>query len=195
MPAWRLRSVRARASATAPGRNVKLGGRIAESGTKDLSASASMTYELDESVVLPVSSPRGSRSPCPHHWSPIWLATGSASSLITARTAMTSIASPLFEEAVRYTGLHLENDLVAFRVLVGDASAPTSGRSVVPGRPRCRRARRSAGRRVFEPLPHAESWVESQPSLRPLSERNARARRRAFATSSFRRSIRGILIG
>ncbi len=23
------------------------------------------------------------------------------------------------------------------------------------------------GRRVFEPLPHAESWVESQPSLRP----------------------------
>ena len=23
------------------------------------------------------------------------------------------------------------------------------------------------GRRIFEPLPHAESWVESQPSLRP----------------------------
>jgi hypothetical protein len=23
------------------------------------------------------------------------------------------------------------------------------------------------GRRIFEPLPHAESWVESQPSLHP----------------------------
>jgi len=26
------------------------------------------------------------------------------------------------------------------------------------------------GRRVFEPLPHAESWVESQPSLHPYKK-------------------------
>ena len=49
----------------------------------------------------------------------------------------------LFEEAIRYAGLHLENDLVAFQVLVGDAAASTSDRSVVSGRPRRGRARRS----------------------------------------------------
>jgi hypothetical protein len=73
----------------------------------------------------------------------------------------------LFEEAVRYTGLHLENDL-----------ADSAYWSVMPLHQRAivllflvdrglvnRTVRR--GRRVFDPLPHAESWVQSQSSLHP----------------------------
>jgi hypothetical protein len=73
----------------------------------------------------------------------------------------------LFGEAVRYCGLHLENDL-------GDSAywstMPLHQRAIVllflvdrglVKRTVCR------GRRIFEPLPHAEAWVEKQPSLQP----------------------------
>jgi len=73
----------------------------------------------------------------------------------------------LFEEAVRYTGLHLENDLARSDYW---STMPLHQRAIVllvlVDRGVVERTIRR-GRRVFEPLPHAESWVESQASLRP----------------------------
>jgi hypothetical protein len=74
----------------------------------------------------------------------------------------------LVEEAARYAGMHLENDL-------GRSSfwsvSPLHERAAIllflVDRGVIERTTRR-GRRVFEPLPHAESWVESQPSLRPF---------------------------
>jgi hypothetical protein len=75
----------------------------------------------------------------------------------------------LFEETVRYAGLHLENDL---------ASSPFW--SVVPLSLRARlllflvdrgvveRTHRR-GRRIFEPLPHAESWARNHPGLKSFA--------------------------
>ena len=57
----------------------------------------------------------------------------------------------LFEEATRYFGLRLENDLCC-----SEYWSPSTARlSLV------------RFRRVFEPLAHAESWAASQPLLRP----------------------------
>ncbi len=39
------------------------------------------------------------------------------------------------------------------------------------------------GRRVFEPLPHAESWVENQPSLQPYLQADASSSCPLFGTS------------
>ena len=73
----------------------------------------------------------------------------------------------VFEEAVRYTGLHLENDLSHSEYW---SAMPLHQRAIVllflVDRGVVERGIRK-GRRVFEPLPHAESWVESQPPLRP----------------------------
>jgi hypothetical protein len=73
----------------------------------------------------------------------------------------------LLEEAVRYTGLHLENDLAHSKYW---SAMPLHQRAVVllflVDRGVVERGIRR-GRRVYEPLPHAESWVESQVSLRP----------------------------
>ena len=73
----------------------------------------------------------------------------------------------LFGEAVRYSGLHLENDLALSAYW---STMPLHQRAVVllflVDRGLVKRTVRS-GRRVFEPLPHAESWVEQQPSLQP----------------------------
>jgi hypothetical protein len=76
----------------------------------------------------------------------------------------------LFEEAMRYTGLHLENDLTDSDFWSSNPLDLRAGlllflvdRGVVD-----RTTRR--GRRVFEPLPHAESWVESQPTFLPYVE-------------------------
>jgi hypothetical protein len=73
----------------------------------------------------------------------------------------------LFGEAVRYCGLHLENDLGESTYW---STMPLHQRAIVllflvdrglVKRTVCR------GRRIFEPLPHAEAWVEKQPSLQP----------------------------
>jgi hypothetical protein len=73
----------------------------------------------------------------------------------------------LFEEAVRYSGLHLENDLARSAYW---SEMPLHQRAIVllflVDRGVVERTVRR-GRRVYEPLPHAESWVASQPSLRP----------------------------
>jgi hypothetical protein len=73
----------------------------------------------------------------------------------------------LFDEAIRFSGLHLENDLVHSKFW---SAMPLHQRAVVllflVDRGVVERGIRS-GRRVFEPLPHAESWAQSQPSLGP----------------------------
>jgi hypothetical protein len=73
----------------------------------------------------------------------------------------------VFEEAVRYAGLHLENDLARSEYW---SAMPLHQRAIVllvlVDRGVVERTIRR-GRRVFEPLPHAESWVEGQPSLQP----------------------------
>jgi hypothetical protein len=73
----------------------------------------------------------------------------------------------LFEEAIRYTGLHLENDLTDSEFW---STIPLSQRAglllFLVDRGIVERTTRR-GRRVFEPLAHAESWVGSQPSLLP----------------------------
>ncbi len=73
----------------------------------------------------------------------------------------------LFEEAIRYAGLHLENDLSRSPYW---SAMPLHQRAIVllflVDRAVVERGMRK-GRRVFEPLPHAESWVESQTTLRP----------------------------
>jgi hypothetical protein len=66
----------------------------------------------------------------------------------------------LFGEAVRYSGLHLENDLAGSPYW---STMPLHQRAV---RGLVNRTVRR-GRRIFEPLPHAESWVAQQPSLQP----------------------------
>jgi hypothetical protein len=71
----------------------------------------------------------------------------------------------LVEEALRYTGLHLENDLSAS----GYWSKAPLGRRVavllfLVDRGVVRRGV-SHGRRAFEPIGDAEEWVSSQPSL------------------------------
>jgi hypothetical protein len=74
----------------------------------------------------------------------------------------------LFEEAVRYAGLHLENDLARSEFW---SESPLAERAAVllflVDRGVIERMTRR-GRRVFEPLAHAESWVEDQPALRPF---------------------------
>jgi hypothetical protein len=76
----------------------------------------------------------------------------------------------LYEEALLYAGLHLENDLT---------SSPYWSTMSLHHRARVvlflvdrgvveRNWRRS--RRVYEPLPHAESWVESQTALKPYHQ-------------------------
>jgi hypothetical protein len=73
----------------------------------------------------------------------------------------------LFEEAIRYAGLHLENDLAHSKYW---STMPLHRRAIVVlflvDRGVVERGMRK-GRRVFEPLPHAESWVETQASLQP----------------------------
>ena len=73
----------------------------------------------------------------------------------------------LVEEALRYTGLHLENDLSGSPYW---SRAPLARRVAVllflVDRGVVRR-NASHGRRVYEPLEHAEEWVASQPSLIP----------------------------
>jgi hypothetical protein len=73
----------------------------------------------------------------------------------------------LFEEVTRYFGLHLENDLCRSdywsrvplerkaAILLFLVDKGVVARSV------------RHGRRVFEPLAHAESWAAGQASLRP----------------------------
>jgi hypothetical protein len=72
----------------------------------------------------------------------------------------------LVEEASRYSGLHLENELSrspfwSRKSLIRQAAVLLFfvDRGIVD------RTHRQ-GRRVFEPLPHAEAWVLSQPTLR-----------------------------
>jgi hypothetical protein len=73
----------------------------------------------------------------------------------------------VLEEAVRYTGLHLENDLSHSAYW---SVMPLHQRAIVllfmVDRGIVERGTWK-GRRVYQPLSHAESWVESQPSLRP----------------------------
>jgi hypothetical protein len=74
----------------------------------------------------------------------------------------------LFEESIRYSGLHLENDLSHSEYW---SAMPLYQRAVVllflVDRGVVERTIRH-GRRVFEPLPHAEAWAESQGALRPF---------------------------
>jgi hypothetical protein len=75
----------------------------------------------------------------------------------------------LFDEAVRYAGLHLENDLARSEFW---SESPLAERAAVllflVDRGVIERMTRR-GRRVFEPLAHAESWVENQPALRSFA--------------------------
>jgi hypothetical protein len=75
----------------------------------------------------------------------------------------------LIDEAIRYVGLHLENDLCRSeywaQVPLGRTAAILLflvDRGIVE-----RTARH--GRRIFEPMPNAESWVLSQGSIRPYA--------------------------
>jgi hypothetical protein len=74
----------------------------------------------------------------------------------------------LLQEAVRYAGLHLENDLARSEFW---SESPLPERAAVllflADRGLLERTTR-CGRRVFEPRPDAESWVEKQPVLRPF---------------------------
>ena len=78
----------------------------------------------------------------------------------------------LFEEASRYCGLHLENDLVRSKFW---SKAPLHQRAAVllylVDKGVVNRTIQR-GRRVFEPLPHAESWVEAQSSLKPYTSQS-----------------------
>ena len=76
----------------------------------------------------------------------------------------------LVEEAARYAGLHLENDLAASSYW----SRATLGRRVavllyLVDRGVVER-RLFKGRRVYVPVGDAESWVLAQPSLTPYSQ-------------------------
>lgn len=74
------------------------------------------------------------------------------------------------EEAARYVGLHLENDLAASDYW---ADLPLVRRAGVllflADQGVVDRSFRN-GRRIFEPLPHAESWVQSQKALRAYTK-------------------------
>jgi hypothetical protein len=73
----------------------------------------------------------------------------------------------LLEEAVRYTGLHLENELSHSAYW---SRAPLARRVAVllflVDRGIVRRTA-SNGQRVYEPIESAEEWVASQPALIP----------------------------
>jgi hypothetical protein len=73
----------------------------------------------------------------------------------------------LYEETLLYAGLHLENDLASSSYW---ASMSLHHRARVMlflvDRGVLARAVR-LGRRVYEPLPHAEAWVKSQTALKP----------------------------
>jgi hypothetical protein len=73
----------------------------------------------------------------------------------------------LIEEALRYTGLHLENDLSRSAYW---SKAPLARRVAVllflVDRGVVRRVR-SHGRLVYEPIAAAEEWVSAQPALIP----------------------------
>jgi hypothetical protein len=76
----------------------------------------------------------------------------------------------LFDEATRYVGLHLENDLSQSDhwscVTLRHAAAILLflvDKGVVARTTR-------HGRRTFEPLPHAESWISNQTPLRSYRE-------------------------
>lgn len=73
----------------------------------------------------------------------------------------------LVEEALRYSGLHLENELSGSPYW---SKAPLARRVAVllflVDRGVVRRVS-SRGRCVYEPLDHAEDWVSSQPFLIP----------------------------
>jgi hypothetical protein len=75
----------------------------------------------------------------------------------------------LYDEAVRYAGLHLENDLARSSYWSAVTLSQRArvllflvDRGVVE-----RTFRR--GRRIFEPLPQAESWVQNHPFLQPYA--------------------------
>ena len=76
----------------------------------------------------------------------------------------------LFDEAARYAGLHLENDLARSEFW---SESPLAERAAVllflVDRGVIERTVRR-GHRVFEPLPHSESWVEDQRSLQPFQK-------------------------
>jgi hypothetical protein len=73
----------------------------------------------------------------------------------------------LYEETLLYAGLHLENDL-ASSPYWASMSLHHRARVVLFLLDRGVLARTfRKGRRVFEPLPHAESWVRSQSALKP----------------------------
>ncbi len=76
----------------------------------------------------------------------------------------------LVEEAVRYTGMHLENDLAASSYW---SRAPLSRRVAVllflVDRGVVDR-KNLKGHRVYEPRDNAEGWVAAQSSLAPYSE-------------------------
>lgn len=94
----------------------------------------------------------------------------------------------LVEEALRYTGLHLENDLCRSTYW---AKAPLSRRVAVllylVDRGVVER-RVHQGRRTFEPREDAESWVAAQPALAPYIvptlEMLAALRREKFGRSA-----------
>ena len=76
----------------------------------------------------------------------------------------------LFDEAARYSGLHLENDLARSDFWSESPLAERAAvllflvdRGVIE-----RTARR--GHRVFEPTANSESWVEAQRSLQPFQK-------------------------
>lgn len=76
--------------------------------------------------------------------------------------------SALIEETARYIGLHLDNDLSRSQywadVRLGHTAAVLLflvDKGVVERTVR-------SGQRIFEPLPHAESWICSQAPLRPF---------------------------
>ena len=75
----------------------------------------------------------------------------------------------LLEEALRFSGLHLENDLSASSFW---SKAPLSRRVAVllflVDRGVVER-KVLRGTRVYDPTPDAESWVASQPTLVPYS--------------------------
>jgi hypothetical protein len=74
----------------------------------------------------------------------------------------------LFEETTRYAGLHLQNDLSRSSHWDDVRLTHTAAvllflvdKGVVQRQVR-------HGRRFFEPLPHAESWISGQAPLRPF---------------------------
>ena len=73
----------------------------------------------------------------------------------------------LLEEAARYTGLHLENDLCALRVLVAFAAAPARRSCCSSSTGASSSGRPAAGAASTSRWRSAESWCEDQPSLRP----------------------------